>query len=103
MSPTPLIYTKINLAALNAGKYVYVEKSLAVELEDGIKVVELAKEKGLLVGCVPDTFLGGGLQTCRKLIDDGNIGKSIGAITFILCHGRESWYPDPEFFFQLGG
>ena len=55
------------------------------------------------MGCAPDTFLGAGIQTCRKLIDDGWIGEPIAASAFMTNHGHESWHPDPEFYYQLGG
>lgn len=99
----PKAHAEVTLAALDAGKSVYVEKPLAILREDGRKIVDKAKEKGLLVGCAPDTFLGGGLQTCRKLIDDGWIGTPVAATAFMTCHGHESWHPDPEFYYQLGG
>jgi predicted dehydrogenase len=99
----PAAHAEVNLAALNAGKHVYNEKPFAVNREDGKKVLALAKEKGLLVGCAPDTFLGGGLQTCRKLIDDGWIGTPVAATAFMTCHGHESWHPAPEFYYQAGG
>ena len=72
---TPQAHAEINLMALNAGKHVHCEKPFAIIRDDGKQVLQLAKEKGLLVGCAPDTFLGGGIQTCRKIIDDGEIGK----------------------------
>ena len=99
----PAAHTEINLAALRAGKNVHCEKPLAIAREDGKKVVELAKENGLLIGCAPDTFLGGGLQTCRKLVDDGWIGAPVAATAFMTCHGHESWHPSPEFYYKLGG
>lgn len=98
----PAAHAEISLAALNAGKNIYSEKPLAVELEDGKKIVDLAKKKGLLVGCAPDTFLGGRLQTIRKLIDEGWIGEPIGATAFMTCHGHEIWHPGPEFFYKTG-
>jgi predicted dehydrogenase len=55
------------------------------------------------VGCAPDTFLGGGIQTCRKLIDDGWIGTPVAASAFMTCHGHESWHPDPVFYYKPGG
>ena len=76
----PQSHAEVTLAALNAGKNVYSEKPLAVDLEDGKKIVDLAQSKGLRVGCAPDTFLGGRLQMCRKIIDDGWLGKIIGDI-----------------------
>jgi predicted dehydrogenase len=99
----PNAHADIHLKALQAGKHTYGEKPLAVKLEDGEKIVSLAKEKGLLVGSAPDTFLGGGIQTCRKLIDEGWIGEPIAATAFMMKHGPESWHPNPEFFYQVGG
>ena len=99
----PKAHGEVALAALNAGKSVYNEKPLAVTREDGRKMLAVAKKKKLHVGGAPDTFLGGGIQTCRKIIDDGWIGDPVAAAAFMLCHGHESWHPDPEFFYKIGG
>jgi predicted dehydrogenase len=100
---TPEAHAEVSLAALKAGKNVYSEKPLAISRKDGKAILDTAKSKGLLVGCAPDTFMGGGIQTCRKLIDDGWIGEPIGATAFMTCHGHESWHPDPEFYYKAGG
>ncbi|MDD4890492.1 MAG: Gfo/Idh/MocA family oxidoreductase [Phycisphaerae bacterium] len=100
---TPLSHAQINLAAIKAGKSVYVEKPLAVNRADGRKTVAAAKKRGVRVGCAPDTFLGGGIQTSRKLIDDGWIGQPVAATAFFTCRGHERWHPDPEFYYQVGG
>ncbi|MFD0711410.1 Gfo/Idh/MocA family protein [Paenibacillus sp. GCM10027626] len=98
----PQVHAKVCLSALEAGKHVYVEKPLAVSMEDGRSILELAKAKGLLVGAAPDTFLGGGIQTCRKLIDDGWIGTPVAATAFMASRGPESFHPDPDFLYQPG-
>ncbi|MBN2449104.1 MAG: Gfo/Idh/MocA family oxidoreductase, partial [Lentisphaeria bacterium] len=90
-------------AALDAGKHVYGEKPLTVTRAEGRELLQTAAAKGLLAGSAPDTFLGGGIQTCRKLIDDGWIGEPVAATAFMLCHGHESWHPDPEFYYEVGG
>ena len=99
----PAAHADVGMAALEAGKCVYNEKPLAVTREDGKRMVDLAREKGLLIGGAPDTFLGGGIQTCRKLIDDGVIGEPVAATAFMMGHGHESWHPDPDFYYQPGG
>ena len=99
----PKAHAEVALAAIKAGKSVYNEKPLAVNRGDGKKILAAAKRKGVLVGCAPDTFLGAGIQTCRKLIDDGWIGRPIGATAFFICPGHERWHPDPEFYYQVGG
>jgi len=100
---TPPDHAGICLESLEAGKHVYVEKPLAITREDGQKIIDLAKSKNLLVGGAPDTFLGAGIQTCRKLIDDGWIGTPVAATAFMMCRGHESWHPDPEFYYKVGG
>jgi predicted dehydrogenase len=55
------------------------------------------------VGGAPDTFLGAGIQTCRKLLDDGWIGKPVAAVAFMMNHGPEHWHPNPEFYYKEGG
>jgi len=99
----PKAHFEISMAALEAGKNVHSEKPLSVARADGRRLVQAAKAKGLRIGCAPDTFLGGGLQTCRKLIDDGWIGEPVAATAFMTGHGPENWHPDPEFVYQAGG
>jgi predicted dehydrogenase len=100
---TPDAHAAVGQAALDAGKCVYNEKPMAITRQDALKMLETARLKNLLVGGAPDTFLGGGLQTCRKLIDDGWIGEPVAATAFMLCHGHESWHPAPVFYYQTGG
>ncbi len=99
----PKAHAEVCIQALEAGKHVYVEKPLAVTREEGQKILEVAKEKGLLVGSAPDTFLGGGIQTARHLIEKGEIGTPIGASAFVIFRGHEHWHPDPAFYYDEGG
>jgi predicted dehydrogenase len=99
----PYEHYAVTSAALMAGKHVYSEKPLGATLEEGKKLTALAKEKGLLIGGAPDTFLGAGIQTCRKLIDHGFIGTPVGASAFMVCRGHESWHSDPAFYYKFGG
>lgn len=98
----PAVHAEVSLAALKAGKHVHCEKPLATTLEDGQAVIDLAAKKGLRVGCAPDTFLGAGLQTCRKIIDDNWIGRPVSGAVNFMARGPESWHPNPSFFYEFG-
>lgn len=98
----PASHYEIAKQALLADKHVYSEKPLAIKLDDGKELVTLAKEKGLFAAAAPDTFLGGGLQTCRRLIEDGAIGTPLSAQGFMLARGPESFHPNPDFFYREG-
>jgi predicted dehydrogenase len=99
----PAAHAAVATAAVAHGKAVYSEKPLALNTGDGRALLEAANRAGVRLGCAPDTFLGGGLQTCRKLIDDGWIGEPVAATAFMISHGHESWHPNPDFYYQPGG
>jgi len=98
----PAVHATVGLAAVEAGKHVYAEKPLATDRADGQRLLDAAAGAGVRVGSAPDTFLGGGLQTCRNLIDTGAIGTPVGATAFMLGSGPESWHPNPAIFYGIG-
>ena len=93
----------MNLAALQAGKHVYCEKPFADDPAAGAEVLAAARERGLRVGCAPDTFLGAGHQTVRALLDAGRIGRVVAASAIVMGHGPEGWHSNPAFFYAPGG
>ena len=99
----PQAHHAVAMKAVDAGKCVHGEKPITLTRDQGKELLAAAKARGVLVGNAPDTFMGGGIQTCRKLIDDGWIGDPIAATSFMLCPGHESWHPDPEFYYHVGG
>jgi predicted dehydrogenase len=99
----PKAHGPVAQQAVEAGKSVYNEKPLCLNRDEAARLLATAKEKGVLVGCAPDTFLGAGMQTARKVIDEGLIGEPVAATASMITHGHESWHPDPFFFYQPGG
>jgi predicted dehydrogenase len=99
----PYNHYGVSLAAVKAGKHIYTEKPICAERDEAQEVLKIAAEKKLRVGNAPDTFLGAGIQTCRKLLDDGWIGKPVAAVAFMVGRGHEHWHPGPEFYYKKGG
>jgi predicted dehydrogenase len=97
----PRVHSEIAIDTLNAGKNAYSEKPFGVDADDAAKVLALAEAKGLRVGCAPDTFLGGGQQTARKVLDDGWIGKPLSGTAIVMGRGPEKW-PQAPFFYDYG-
>ena len=99
----PTTHAEVGHAVLAAGKHLYTEKPLAVSLAEGRALVAAAAAAGRRIGCAPDTFLGGGHQQARRLVDDGAIGRPLAGTIAFMSHGMEHWHPDPAFFFRRGG
>ena len=99
----PQAHASVDLMAIEAGKHVYCEKPMALSRREGRQVVAAARAQGVRIGVAPDTFLGGGIQTCRRLIDEGRIGEPVAATAFMMGHGHESWHPSPAFYYEKGG
>jgi predicted dehydrogenase len=98
----PDAHYPITRRAVEAGKHVYSEKPLVLSLADGVALRDLALAQGVLVGCAPDTFLGGAHQQVRAMIDDGAIGTVTAGAGAFMGPGMEMWHPTPHFFFQPG-
>ena len=99
----PAAHAEVSLAALRAGKSVYSEKPLATTTVDAREILQEAERRGLRVGCAPDTVLGSGIQSARKVIDDEVLGHVVAASATMMTPGHELWHPAPNFYYQPGG
>lgn len=99
----PRAHVAVGLEAIAAGKHVYGEKPLGITLAEGKKLVAAARRRGVRVGSAPDTFLGGGHQQARAVLDSGRLGAIIGGTVFFGVPGHEYWHPDPAFYYDIGG
>ena len=103
LTPPPVHY-EVSRTLLEAGKNVYTEKAITIDLGQANELIDLAKEKNVLFTAAPDTFLGGGWQTARKLIDDGFIGEPL-TVHAVCTRAYQLTQPNPGlmYLFREGG
>ncbi len=98
----PAAHVAVSRAALLHDRHVFSEKPLALDRRSGLELVELAADRGLMLGCAPDTVLGAGQQTARAVLDSGAIGAPVGAAAAVLRSGPERWHTNPAFLYAKG-
>ena len=65
-------------------------------------LVELARSRGVRLGCSPFTLLGEAQQTAWKTIRDERVGE-VRAVFCEVDWGRiEGWHPAPQPFYEVG-
>lgn len=99
----PRAHASASMAALAAGKHVYVEKPLAAGLAEGKALLDKARRKRVRLAVAPDTVLGAAWQTARRLVDAGGIGVPVAADASFVVLGHELWHPNPSFYYEEGG
>ena len=99
----PQAHYEISKLALESGKHVYSEKPMSIKYDEAKELVDLANKKNLYIGNAPDTFLGGGGQVARQLIDKGEVGTVLTGNFIFAFPGVQEFHPNPESWFQSGG
>ena len=93
----PKAHYEVAKQALENGKHAYAEKPMAINFEDGKESIRNCKNRiNFIVGNAPDTFLGGGIQKTRELVDKGVIGEIKLGNAIFAFPGVQSYHPNPE-------
>jgi predicted dehydrogenase len=71
----PRSHYEVTKSCLEAGKHVYSEKPLAMELKEAEELVRLAESQKLYLGAAPCSLLGETAQTMWKALHEGVIGR----------------------------
>jgi predicted dehydrogenase len=98
----PAAHVEVSLAAIAAGKHVWTEKPIGIDREESQRLLTAADAAGLRVGVAPDTVLGPGVQTAKRAIARGDIGRPLFATTTFQWQGPELWHPNPAFLYAKG-
>lgn len=70
----PAAHAETTRALLEAGKHVYTEKPIALDLADAISVADLAKRRGLMLCSAPCTLLNPVARTLVEAVQNQRIG-----------------------------
>ena len=100
---SPQAHYDVSKKVLQAGKHVYTEKPISIKYNQAKELLDLAKSKNLYIGSAPDTFLGGGGQLSREIIDREEIGKVLTGNFIFAFPGVQTFHPNPDSWFHLGG
>ena len=83
------LHARQAMAAADAGKHILIEKPLAMTAEEGQKVVEHCKEKGVLIAAGLMMRFGAYVQAMKKAVEEGKIGRPVSGYAQFT-----GWYPD---------
>jgi len=99
----PAAHVEVSERVISAGKNVWSEKPIGIDREESRRLLQKAETAGLRVGIAPDTVLGPGVQTAKRAIARGDIGRPLFASTAFQWQGPELWHPNPVFLYAKGG
>jgi predicted dehydrogenase len=98
----PAVHVEISSLAISAGKHVWSEKPIGIDRESARALLAQADAAGLRIGVAPDTVLGPGIQSAKRAIERGDIGRPLFAQTSMQYQGPEVFHPNPGFLYTHG-
>jgi len=90
---------ELNKAALEAGKHVWSEKPMALEVADAFELLELSRRKGVNLWPAPTVVTSPQFKFMAETLASGKLGKVYSAHA-TYGHEGNLWSP---WFFQKGG
>ena len=101
LTPIPLHYEQA-VAAIEAGKHVYVQKTMTETVDEATDLIERAKSKQVLLTAAPGMMISPYLQQVKRIIEAGTIGK----VCYVRGRGAHAGYErntHPGWRYKQGG
>jgi predicted dehydrogenase len=86
-------HAMLSIAAMKAGKDVYIEKPMTYSILEGRVMADTAKRLGRVVQVGSQHQSGAGLARMAELVQNGRIGKVLTAYTSVACSRPNSPKP----------
>lgn len=96
------VHYALNRQALLAGKHVYSEKPMALTLEEAKDLEAVAAQKGVRIAAAPITYLGEGIQTMARLMEENLVGPIRLGYVEVNWGQIERWIPAPANYYTVG-
>lgn len=94
-SPT-FLHAEHAIAAMNAGKHVVVEKSMAINLPDATRMIRTAKDRNVKLAVIFQKRTEKGAQKIKKAIADGVFGKMVFGDASIKYWRNQAYYDSAD-------
>ncbi|MFI2486530.1 Gfo/Idh/MocA family protein [Promicromonospora kroppenstedtii] len=85
-------HAALALAALEAGRHVVVEKPLALDVDDALRVARAAHDRGRSVSMIAQRRLEAEHIALKRALDDGALGELRLAMTTVHWHRDDDYY-----------
>jgi predicted dehydrogenase len=103
------IFTPINLhypiamASVQAGKHVYVQKTMTTTLEEANNLLSIVGKKGVKLVASPGQMHNPSLRMSKQMLDGGLIGKPLWGNIIATNDGHIHERTDPSWYYMPGG
>lgn len=103
------IFTPINLhypiamASAQAGKHVYVQKTMTTTLEEANNLLSIARANGVKLVASPGQMHNPSLRMAKQVLDSGIVGKPLWGEILASNDGHIHERTDPSWYYKPGG
>jgi predicted dehydrogenase len=84
------------IRACRAGKDVYVEKNIALTIEDGRKMIDTVHENKRIVQCGTQNRSAKYAESAREYIQNGKLGSIVHVKSYCMLPGSKPWFLKPD-------
>ena len=95
-------HPRVMVAAAEAGKHIFTEKALAIDVDGCDQIISSVKKSGVKFMISMPQRCDGGIQLVKKVVDDGLLGDiTFGRFRIAHSAGLDKWFSGPSAWFGV--